>query len=185
MSNLQTAPWHRLVNTAALCSETNPIRADWLKTTEHFIILGQEESICSSPQGKKCLAPHFQGSRCTLVPAYKLEWDDKPAGAANMNSYMKQTRICLSVKISGGGKWLLFIVCMSYKIRNCFKLAWHSLGLFSFHQRNTTAKRSCRCYCSHQGFVPSESRQIRLITLGMHNSFEFIVLPLCCYCLCA
>lgn len=35
-----------------------------------------------------------------------------------------------------------------------------------------------------EGFVPAESHQIRLITLGTHNLFDFIVLPLCCYCLC-
>lgn len=36
------------VNAAALCSETNPVREDRLKTTQHFNILGQEESICGS-----------------------------------------------------------------------------------------------------------------------------------------
>lgn len=43
---------------------------------------------------------------------------------------------------------------------------------------------SCWCCCSSEAFVPWESHTIRLITFGMHNLFDFILLPLGCYCFC-
>ncbi len=61
-----------------------------------------------------------------------------------MNSYMKQTRICSSVKISGGGKRLLFIVSMSWikeLLQTVVNYFVFPLGLFSFPSMETQQQR--------------------------------------------
>lgn len=73
------------------------------------------------------------------------------------------------------------------KIRTCFPVYSDVVSpLYSprwFPLSEAERQRSCRrCCCSRQGFVPSEAHLIRLITLGVHNSFKFIVLPLGCLC---
>lgn len=156
-----------LVN-AAVPKPIQATKKNWQKTTEHVKILGQEATNCSSPQGGKRLI--FTFSRQTREQKTRHE------SACQSRLQMEEKNDCCSLFVQP-------------KIRTCFPVYSDVVSpLYSPHWfplSEAERQRSCRhccCCCSRQGFVPSEAHLIRLITLGVHNSFKFIVLPLGCLC---
>lgn len=170
MSNLLTAPWCKPVDTAALKSIRR--EQDWVKTAEHFNILGQRESICGGPPGKT-FSSSFSWPSLRFYPSSQKEREnDKTVGAAI--GYEHETdKNLLSPQDLGIGRQLFYIPSMFLK-QLLIKRMQRRVP-----QRSAAAKTSCSCCCCGV-FVPPESHQIRLITLGVHNLFDFIVLPLTC-----
>lgn len=182
VSNPQTAPWYRPVKTAALCSETNPVRADWVKTTEHFNILGREESICSSPLGKT-LSSTFSGFSLYLYSCLqiRIRWQ-----STSSSKYIWLHEIDKNLLVGedfGGGMRLLFIVLN-------WEIGWFLLWAFSLPQWKAAAQRSCKdAAAAMKALFPlSRTRSdwlllactIHLTSLSSHSACVHILCVLMC-----
>ena len=85
------------MDTAAFGSETNPVRADRVKTTEHLTFLVGENQFAAVHTGKKTkhLAPHFHGL-CTYSC---LKNEKEMELLTNVDISMKRTKICRMWKV--------------------------------------------------------------------------------------